>query len=109
MTTTLNLEFGRIPEDEEKDTIIFGANAMFFGRIVGSPGLPAEEAAKQIAVACRSQPKLKREIESFVYSPGYIDRLGHEELRTLLNEISDNAQKALDNIEEIAKHWQSDH
>ena len=36
---------GRIPKDEEPDTVLIGCNASFFARVVGRPGHPAEPLA----------------------------------------------------------------
>ena len=42
---------GRVARDEEPDTCIIGAHGVFFARVVGSPGRPAEHDATFIALA----------------------------------------------------------
>jgi hypothetical protein len=40
---------GRAPE--EPDTVLIGSNGIFFARVVGSPGSPAESRARLMAAA----------------------------------------------------------
>ncbi len=46
-----NWILGRVPRAEEPDTCLIGSGYSFWGRVVGSPGDPAEPKARLIAAA----------------------------------------------------------
>jgi hypothetical protein len=48
-TEAHGLTLGRVPIDEEPDTVLLGRDGVFFGRVVGRPCTPAEPLARMIA------------------------------------------------------------